>query len=49
MIAFTIGLLLGLAVGIAIGRQARRERDERIKELERRIENDNQTMQEMRT
>lgn len=48
-LAFTIGLLLGLAVGIAIDRQARRERDERIKELERRINNANQTMQEMRT
>ena len=43
-LAFTIGLLLGLAVGIAIDRQARRERDERIKELERRNNDDNQTM-----
>ena len=48
-LALTIGLILGLAVGIAIDRQARRERDERIKELERRINNANQTMQEMRT
>ena len=48
-LSLTIGLLLGLAVGIAIDRQARRERDDRIKELERRINNANQTMQEMRT
>ena len=40
-LALTIGLILGLAVGIAIDRLARRERDERIKELERRINNDN--------
>ena len=43
-LALTIGILLGLAVGLAIDRQARRERDERIKELERRINNANQTM-----
>ena len=48
-LALTIGLILGLAVGITIDRQARRERDDRIKELERRINNANQTMQEMRT
>lgn len=48
-LALTIGLILGLAVGIAIDRQARRERDERIRELERRINNANETMQEMRT
>ena len=29
-----IGIILGLAVGLLIGRNARRERDERIKELE---------------
>ena len=40
-LALTIGLILGLAVGIAIDRQARRERDDRIKELERRIRDDN--------
>lgn len=43
-LALTIGLILGLAVGIAIDRQARRERDDRIKELERRNNNDDQTM-----
>ena len=36
-LALTIGLILGLAVGIAIDRQARRERDERIKDLEKEL------------
>lgn len=40
-LGITIGILLGLAVGIAIDWQARRDMDERIRELERRL-NDEQ-------
>lgn len=42
-LGITIGILLGLAVGIAIDWKARKERDERIEELERRI-HENETM-----
>jgi len=30
-----LSLIIGLAIGLLIGRDARRERDERIKELEK--------------
>ena len=33
-LSIAIGIVLGLAIGLLIGRNARRERDERIKELE---------------
>lgn len=33
-LAIALAIVLGLAIGLLIGRNARRERDERIKELE---------------
>lgn len=36
-LTIAIGIILGLAIGLLIGRNARRERDERIKELEGKL------------
>ena len=40
MTGFTIGMAVGFIAGLAIDWKARRERDERIKELEQQKNND---------
>lgn len=37
-LAIAIGIVLGLAVGLLIDRNARKERDERIRQLEKELE-----------
>lgn len=45
MIEIMISVIIGLAIGLMIGRNARRERDERIAELENRLATDRNVME----